>query len=273
MHAFPAKYLAAPWLALSLACAHGSSRGATTPGFQILTGKPRIELQTLNDVRLAFPWELQNQSTLPVEVRAVSWKLEIDGEPSLSGSGRPGVAAAPGASAESVLAVTASLGASDPGLPTAEVLSYQLVATFDVDVGAGPQTSQQEWSGELFAPRTPTVALEAQAARYDGEGIELSLSIAVQNPNPFPLPVEALDYAVLIEDVEVSRGQLAQGDTVQAGSELHYELSRYLGREDLPQLARDLGARPRIPYSMENQLRTAGRVLSTPVEGELTFAR
>jgi len=255
------------------ACA-SQPKKPTSADVEVLTDDATVE-QTLAEARLSCPWEVRNAGTARASVEAIDWELTIPGEPPQRGSERPAADVGPGASSSGVLAVRGALATTSESFAargTDAAMRYTVSATFHVGTTAGPQSFTAEWGGELFPPRPPETAVEAQAARYSGT-VELHVVLVVKNPNAFALPLEGLAYAVRVEGVEVAKGDVGNGETLPAGAERRFDLTRILGQDDHVDLADRILESTTVAYQVDTTLRAGGLVREAPLTGSIQFPK
>ncbi len=261
-------------LVLLAGCAGPKPRPASAD-VELVTDDPEVQDQELARARISFPWEVNNKTSSPATVDSVDWTLNIPNEKKLSGSERPQIRAEAGTTAKGALRVEVPLSTSDEAFNNRakdSALPFELVATFNVGTADGAVEYEASWSGELFPPQRPSVAVETQAVRYENN-VELLFLLAIKNPNPFVLPIGRLLYTIHVEGTEVAKGTLALGQQVPAGSELHFDVTRMLGREDFQDLAKQLAAQQAVSYEVDTELRAAGLKFAQPISGSVEFPK
>lgn len=245
---------------------------------ELLTLGAKVHQQSLDDVVIACPWQLNNPTLVGAQVGAIEWQLQIDGQQAVEGSKQSGVQAAPSATAEGTLMMRAPYSTSDgsdggdSGDEQRRIHRYTAHATFVVANGPDELEFEAEWDGELWSPKEPQVVLSPQAARYDST-VELNFTVGIQNPNPFSLQIERLKYELFVEGQKVSASMLAAGKVLSGGAELQFDITRLLGRDDFHDLARQIARQSAIAYRFASEIQVAGRSLSSPLEGSIEFAR
>ncbi len=249
-----------------------AERGALV---EILTEDAQIAEQRLGGASLTLPYELQNQGSGGATLEAIDWTLSLDGEPPAKGNVRPNTTVAAGQAAAATLTVEAKVSTTDEAFAArAEAPAQRFVvqANFKVATSAGASEFTAEWTGELFPARRPSLRVEPQALRAEND-VELHFVLAIKNPNPFPLPVSRLQYVIAVEDTEVSKGELARGQMVAAGSELQFDVSRFVGRDDLHELEKRIAKQASIAYQVQSELELEGRTFADRASGTMSFAR
>src|SRR5262249_54137375 len=113
---------------------------------------------------------------------------------------------------------------------------YDATAAFKVAGAAGLEEYEADWHGEIYAPRAPEVKVDAQAGRFGDAGIELNVTLGITNANPFAVTLAGLDYKLLVDGVEVSTGRLGDGQKIDPSSEMQFNINRFLGPKDQPDL-------------------------------------
>jgi LEA14-like dessication related protein len=85
-----------------------------------------------------------------------------------------------------------------------------------------------ERKGEVATPSLPQfVVFDAQAARYEQEGLDITLFLRMINENVFPVVVETVTYTVYVEEKEIKSEQAISVKLLQGGAE-EYEVTTIL---------------------------------------------
>lgn len=258
------------------ASACGGAQKASTVEVELIAYDGEIEEQSLRAAVLVFPWELQNPTAKKAGVGSVEWTFALDDEEPISGKAvidKEAPAAGYAAGTIRVELVTSTKAEAFAARKDKVALKYTMTATFEVQSRYGDETIEAEWFGEIFPPRRPEVTIKAEAGRYGDRNYELSFEISIGNPNPFKIELGGLDYVLTVNDIEISKDLLARGKRVDPSSAIIFEIQRFIGRDDLPELANSLRGLDTIPYKLEGELKVGEIVIATPVTGEITFGR
>jgi LEA14-like dessication related protein len=85
-----------------------------------------------------------------------------------------------------------------------------------------------ERKSEVATPTLPTfVVFDAQAARYEEEGLDVTLFLRMINENVFPVLVETVKYTVYVEEKKIKSEQALSVKLLQGGAE-EYEVTTIL---------------------------------------------
>lgn len=88
--------------------------------------------------------------------------------------------------------------------------------------------------GEVATPTLPTfIVFDAQAARYEEEGLDVTLFLRLINENVFPITIEAVRFTVFIDDKKIKSEQAALGQRLIQGGAEEYEVSTVLDEKAL----------------------------------------
>lgn len=259
---------------LVLACA-GPQKAQRAVELDVLTYDARIVAEAIDAMRVAFPWELANPTGSAATVKRIEWQLTVEGNDAQTGVAEPDALADKGSSAKAELEVTIPFSTAAEALAaraSKTTLPYTLKGAFTVATASGDEQFEAEWSGDVFAPKAPVVEVQAQAARYE-QTAELTFQLVLKNPNNFAIRVSELGYRVTVESVEILSGAVAQNTEIPAAAETRYDLSRWVGREDLLELAKKLSTMKSFKYAVAPTLRVGETNFATPIEGELRFMR
>lgn len=275
---FMTRCLGATAVISALACAgqQAAPKGAAEDEIELLTFDAAIVSESLAAMALKAPWQLQNASAGPVVVRKVRWQLAVDGREPLTGEWGTPVTAPAGGNAASDLMVVATFSPepppTTPEAASARVRDYTLSGTFELETASGPQSYEGEWTGRLFLPVKPTLQVRPQAGRFDGM-LELNIAVSVYNQNGFPVRLEALEARILLSGAEIYNSVLGTGAHIAPNSEVAYDVNRWIGRDDLKDLAKKLEKVKQVPYEVEAALRVDGAEMRESVRGDITFPR
>lgn len=266
------RMLILPFSLLVLSSCAGSQKNAAKGAVELFTEDARVVNVRMDTAELSFPYELTNNSQTDATLTKVEYTVTITGEPPHTQTLTPSAVVAAGQSLASTLTVSVPLATSDEAFlarESGETSRFSQTATFTFADGT---EYQAEWSGELFLPRRAKVSATAQAVRYENN-FELHFAMGIKNPNAFVLPVDGLSYVISIDGVEVQRGVVAERQKLQPSSELVFDITRAVGREDLIDLAKKLLPQKSISYQVEATLSAAGQTQSTPLTGTIDFTK
>lgn len=80
--------------------------------------------------------------------------------------------------------------------------------------------------GQVATPTLPKfIVFDAQAARYEKEGLDVTLFLRLVNENVFPVTIEVVKYTVYVEDKKVKSEQASLGERLIQGGANEYEVS------------------------------------------------
>lgn len=246
-------------------CAH-TPRAEAGSAVELLTYDAEIAGQSLTAVFLRMPWELTGAEA---KVDAIAWTLEITDEAAREGTVTPAAPTSGDLMIEGMLATTDEAFAAREGK---DALLWNAAAVFTVSTPEVTEAYEATWHGEIYPPKRPSVAVDPHAARY-GSTHEFTFTLVVTNPNPFPIASDGLAYEIEIDGSEVAAGIVAQGLTLDHGTETQYEVEQQVGGGELDDLAKRIGGRKTIPYQVETKLAAGGLTLANTLTGEIEFAR
>ena len=262
---------------IATACASsgpGGGGGGNTSAVELYTLDPIVAKQRFEMVRLQCPWELENSSSKKASVGKATWRVKLD-EITLSGEQVFDIEAAPGASSSGIIEIEVELPVNEEVLKAnveKRALFYNVSANFDIGIGRRNEIFEAEWNGEIYPPRAPQIFIKSEAARFD-ESMELNFRIALRNRNPFGVMVDGVDYVLTINGVELLKGELASSAFIDAASEMHFELNRFIGRDDHFDLVKALQSMQSVPYQLDATLRVAEVELKSSLHQEIIFPR
>jgi hypothetical protein len=264
------------------ACASTQTAGkgaADDDEIEIVTFDPTLVGESIAAMTVKLPWQLKNESGSKVRVRKIAWKLAVDGREPFAGETASEVAAASGVTSEGEVLVVATFqpeapptGQNAAEAATMRIRDYTATATFELDTGDGPQSYEGEWNGRMFLPVKPGLSVRPQAGRFD-KIIELNFAIGVNNPNGFAVRLETLEARIVLAGTEIYNSVLGSGARINPNSEVAYDVNRWIGRDDLMDLAKKLEKQKMVPYEVEALLRIDGAEMRDSVRGEISFPR
>lgn len=122
--------------------------------------------------------------------------------------------------------------------------------------------------GQVATPTLPKfVVFDAQAARYEKEGLDVTLFLRLINENVFPITIERVRYTVFVDNKKIKSEQAAIGVRLLQGAAEEYEVSTILDDKTL-----EKGAVKRILASGKLGYKVTGAVditrLQIPFEYE-----
>lgn len=261
---------------LVVSCASGTSSTGSGVGVELYSLPGAIVEQNLGEVVLTFPWELENPKIKRASVGAVKWRLAIEGEDPQTGEVVVGQEAGPGGKTDGVIKVEAVTKTSDEAFDSRigkPGLRYTMTGTFTIAIAGKEEEYVAEWNGEIFAPKKPDITVRAEAGRFGGKTLEFTFIIGIANPNPFEIQIGAFDYVLFVKDIEISKDSLAQGQRIVPSSELQFDIQRFIGKDDLQELAAELMELDAIAYRLDGKLSVNEIIINVPVAGEIQFAR
>jgi hypothetical protein len=263
------------WFLVLMAVACGGPQKKSSGGVEVLTDTATVVAQHLGSAVLALPYEIANRAGASATLDRVDWKVTLEGEPEQSGNVRLGQPIAAGASVAQALEIPVNVITSDEAFSRraeASAQRFTVIGSFKIATPGGPEEFEAEWTGELFPSRRPSVPVQAQALRSEGSA-ELHFILAVKNPNAFTLPIGFLKYVIEVEGSAVATGELARGNSVPAGSERQFDVTRFVGRDDLHDLAKRILKQQSVAYLVKTELETSGRTFTDSLSGAMNFGR
>src|SRR5262249_20597219 len=88
--------------------------------------------------------------------------------------------------------------------------------------------------GQVATPTLPQfVVHDAQAARYEKEGLDVTIFLHLVNENVFPVTIEQVRYTVFVEDKKIKSEQAAVGVKLIQGGAEEYEVTTILDDSSL----------------------------------------
>lgn len=128
--------------------------------------------------------------------------------------------------------------------------------------------------GEVATPSLPHfVVFDAQAARYEQEGLDITLFLRMINENVFPVTVETVKYTVYVEDKKIKSEQAISVRLLQGGAE-EYEVTTILDSKMFPEKGKvkQILASGKVSYKVSGKI--ALTRLDIPFEhvGEIALA-
>jgi LEA14-like dessication related protein len=263
--------------AVLASCASTGSKqsGASGPEVELFTETAKVAQHDLGRVVLTLPYQVKNPTAQRATVGGAKWRLEIEGEPVLTGTQAQNAEAGAGGATNGVLTLEAKLATSDQAFnarASKAELRFTVSATFDISQGGEVVPFEAEWHGGLYPPKKPEVTLQAEAARQVGKSLEFNFIVGIANPNPFSVELGGFDYTLFVDQTEVSKDKLAQGHRLDTSSEIQFEVQRFVGREDLFDLAKKILPLSVIPYQLKGTLAFGEIELPVTINGEITFS-
>lgn len=174
--------------------------------------------------------KLMNPSDQPVKIQRIDFEIDTkDVSGTLKGS------SASGATIEAAQTAEVTFLESIP-FPE-EKDAYKVVlgrgtipANLKGEVVLGDGTKLPfERKGEVATPTLPQfIVFDAQAARYEREGLDVTLFLRLVNENVFPVTIEVVKYTVYVEDKKIKSEQAALGVRLLQGAAEEYEVSTVL---------------------------------------------
>lgn len=261
------------WL-VAAACAttHSSAQktshaaGEDEDALNVLTYDARVSAQDLHHATLTFPLRIHNAAAHSTTLQRIDWQLLVEGDAAQQGTASFSDPVAAGQQLEKT--INLQINATAAG-----IRAYELQATVVCNTDNEAVAFAAEWQGKVLPSQAPTITVSPQAARYGTETVELNFAIGIANPNSFPLPIDVLDYVITVQDTQISQGHIAQGDVIPAASTLSFDVSRTIDRRSMSQFIDQIRNKKQLAYTMTNELRTEGLVLTQPRHGSIDFAR
>ncbi len=244
----------APLLLLALACKSGPPGPPTPIEARVTRIFPRttsMQASTL-DVKVS----VENPRATPVGLASVRYALEtgdvagtIEGSLDLEGQLLAEQRAEVGFVVDIPLPtdterLTALIGA--------EMVPADLSGEIRFDDGSA---ARFERKASLATPRLPRFeVLDAQAAQYDRERLDLTMFLRLTNENAFTVVVRAVDYTLEVAGQQMRAEQVGVGARITAGSAEEYEISLRLEAGSSKQLPEVL-ASGIVPYRIFGEVK------------------
>ncbi|MEM6732108.1 MAG: LEA type 2 family protein [Myxococcota bacterium] len=270
---------AAVLVCLASACASSVAdpppqAAALSQRLDMLTYDARVTDEGLDRLALSFPFEIESEVEGTVRLGAVEYQLSIDGEPSVHGAvamteSGPGVGTL-GAQFAAVAKLPTSRDAF--ARRTQALLSYTLDARIEVQIAKGVEVFEAQWSGEVFAPKRPTLSVHAQAARYTRE-LDLTITLTLSNPNAFSLELDSVPYTFTVEGETVLEGVLAQQTRFAPNSEMKFDFQQRLDTCTFPELVKALENAEGFDYATKARILMGELELPVEHAGRVDFPR
>ena len=156
----------------------------------------------LEGVTITLRYRLENRSDVGLDLRSLSYKLEIEGGPVAQGDLPSGLQIPPRAATPVAFPVRLRWRAV-PGfaelLLTRAELAYRISGRAGVGSPLGTVEIPFEHADRVPLPRPPALRLLGVRLRaLSPSHLGLELRLGVDNPNPFPLPVGVLTYGLRV---------------------------------------------------------------------------
>jgi LEA14-like dessication related protein len=208
----------------------------------------------------------------PVKATAAVWELQIDGEP--TGSGTVQLGQEIGAQGGVVqVPATAAYG---KGEKLAQVLATQaplsIVMRGHVDTSDGTRWEFSK-AGRVRAPRVPEVKVwHVEAGAFPQENqVGLRFFVRVENQNPFDIQLEQMTYDLSINGRKViQQGTAGRKEKVPAASMAQLEIPLTLSERNFPEVKNAIRGSSQLDYAIDGVVRLGvGRIpveLTGPIE-------
>jgi LEA14-like dessication related protein len=187
--------------------------------------------ESLDASAIEVTLKVANPTSSPVKIESVEYEIDTkDVGGVLKGS------AGSGTTLESQQTAEVTFQKSVP-LPTGDKQAYQDViarGTIPADLkgsvvlGDGRKLAFER-HGEVATPSLPKFVIhDAQAARYEKEGLDVTIILRLVNENVFPVTVQGVKYTVFVEDKKIKTEQAAIGTKLLQGASEEFEVSATL---------------------------------------------
>lgn len=191
---------------------------------EVRVASSRLVGLTLDKALLELDLSVKNPNAYGIQLGALYYGLQLQGARVVSGQQTQGQKLAANASQNLVLPLElefAELAKLVSGLSQLKVLDYAVEGGMTVEVPLlGPKRLPFSFAGDLPIPRPPSLSLEGvRQQRLGFNGADLVVSLRLDNPNAFDLQIEALDYALALNDQPVTQGKLPSKVALAAGSQ------------------------------------------------------
>jgi LEA14-like dessication related protein len=214
-----------------VACKTTSTGGKDSGDVSVTVERVLPKAESLDASAIEVTLKLYNPTSSPVKIERIEYEIDTkDVSGVLKG------AAPSAATIESSQAAELSFTKSVP-LPTQDKQAYQEViarGTIPADLrgavllGDGRKL-KFERHGEVATPTLPKfVVYDAQAARYQKEGLDVTIFLRLINENVFPVTVEGVKYTVYVEDKKIKSEQAAIGTKLLQGAAEEFEVTAIL---------------------------------------------
>ncbi len=266
------------FVGLTLSCAGAAEQqpkaNETVPAIEMLTYEGRIVSERLDRITLELPLQVTSPLEGTLRLGAVQYTLEVTGEPTVQGAvALTDVIEGPG-KLESAFQVAARLPVNDEAFArrTTALLAYTVDAQIEVSTADGLELFDAQWTGEIFAPKRPTLTVMPQAARYAG-AIDLTVLTTLSNPNGFPLRVRSVPYSLAIAGEQVVERELTRLVTLPARSETQFDFQHRIDRDTHPELLKLLKKTNGFEYDASATLELEALQITLTDQGSAVFPR
>jgi LEA14-like dessication related protein len=128
-----------------------------------------------------------------------------------------------------------------------------------------------ERKGEVATPTLPKfIVYDAQAARYEKEGLDVTIFLRLINENVFPVQIEGVRYTVYIEDKKIKSEQAAIGTRLLQGAAEEFEVTQILDDKVLEKgRVKKILAAGKVTYKVTGKLDIGRLTLPFEYPGEI----
>lgn len=164
----------------------------------------------LDGVTVTLRYRLENPNDLGLDLRTLSYRLEVEGRQVAQGELPAGLQIPPRAAAPVAFPVRLRWrevpGFAELLLTRAEV-GYRITGRAGVGSALGTIEIPFEHADRVTLPRPPGIRLAgARIRQLSPSGLDLELRLQLENPNAFPLPVGALTYGLRVGGQDLLAG-------------------------------------------------------------------
>jgi LEA14-like dessication related protein len=257
------------WGALWFGCASAPARPESPP---VLTlQEATVPTQGLTEATVHYAGQVV--SSVPGVVEKADFELVSDGQVVKTGSAPLNVPLTPNQPASFYFEQRAPYVRGPEDLKALSerggTMLLALRGTLTVRSGQQVESLPFAASRSVRVPHLPEVVLESlDAARYSATEVGLTFRVAVKNPNPFSLRLDQLTYALEVNGKQLSEGQLAKADTVEASASGVYPLEATVSPATWGSEVKALIAKNVLTYSLKGEL--TGPLLKVPYSLEST---
>lgn len=150
-------------------------------------------------------------------------------------------------------------------------IAYEM--TGSVVLGDGTKLKFEK-KGEVATPTLPQfVVFDAQAARYEEDGLDVTLFLRLINENVFPVSVEGVRYTVFVEGKKIKSEQAAVGVRLLQGGAEEYEVSTILDEKTFDKgKVKALLAEGKVAYKVTGKINLPRLDIPFEHNGEIELA-
>ncbi|QKT03371.1 LEA type 2 family protein [Ectothiorhodospiraceae bacterium 2226] len=218
----------------------------------------RVVSMSLAQAQVAFDFDVHNPNRLGVSLRTLSYQLELQDRPFISGSHDQRLHVGANDTSRLTLPITlnyAEMLDSLRALGREDRVSYRLSG----EAQLGPFKVPYSQSGTLPVPRLPEVSVRSLQVEALGlAGAQLALGVQVKNANQFPLRLNGFNYDLQLAGASLARGESSQPLDIAQNEAGMVQLRVWLDYSQLGELTQLLRQARALPVAVAGNVRIPG---------------